>query len=198
MADQDPLSHKAQTSAQVKIELRFQSEFCSVSGSPLCFLQVRLKSTESSRISLNRARPVIEFLDAKDDNIPSGLPLLSFSDAADSANESIFSYHLDICYERDRAMQLQAADCKTEPEDFISLPREGYTFTHCINLPWSYIFTYHQISKIYSQRSYRLSTGLYGERKLQGAWYPKPEMKDVQAVNLELGPSSQTMIRLIE
>lgn len=70
MADQDPLSHKAQTSAQVKIELRFQSEFCSVSGSPLCFLQVRLKSTESSRISLNRTRPVIEFLDAKDDNIP--------------------------------------------------------------------------------------------------------------------------------
>lgn len=200
MASQDPTSYKdhaQQTSAHVKIELRFQSKFCSVSGSPLCFLKIRLKSTEASRISLNRARPIIEFLEDKDDNAPSGLPLLSFSDAADKANEPIFSYHLDICHERGREKQLLAADCKMKAEDFISLSGEGYTFTHCINMPWGYIFAYHQISKIYVQRCYRLSTGLYGERKTQGAWYAKQEVKDVQAVCLELDPSSQTMIRLI-
>ncbi|KAK5047683.1 hypothetical protein LTR84_006348 [Exophiala bonariae] len=70
------------TSTKVNIKLRFLSEYCSISGNPLCFLHFTLKAAEDARISVNRRRPIVEFLEVKDDHVPGGLPLLSFYDAA--------------------------------------------------------------------------------------------------------------------
>lgn len=187
-------------SAKVNVELRFQSEYCSVSKNPSCFLQITLRFTGSARISLNRARPIIEFLEAKDDDAPGGLPLLSLYDAAESTGPPVFSYQLDLCYEQDRERQLQKDSHRTKPEDFIVLSSEAYTFSHCVNLPWSYIFTYHQISKIRVQGCYKLGAGLLGDKKAQGIWYPdKNEAQDeVRAVHLELDQSSKAVIRLVD
>jgi hypothetical protein len=126
-------AEKCPTNSPVNIELRFQSEYCSASGSPLCFLQATIKATGSQKVSLNRARPIIEFLEAKDGNAPGGLPLLSFSAADDNTNEPIFSYQLDVCFQDDREKQLQTSVDDIKAADFIPLSEQGYTFTHCVN-----------------------------------------------------------------
>lgn len=186
------------TLSQVNIELRFQSEQCSVSGSPLCFLQATIKASGSHKVSLNRGRPIIEFLEAKDDNAPSGLPLLSFSAADDSTAQPIFSYQLDICYQDDREKQLQTSVDDVKAGDFIVLSEQGYNFTHCMNHSWGYIFTYYQISKLFINRNYRLDVGLQSNVQDRGVWYPKNQTPEVKSVHLELDPSSRNIIRLIE
>lgn len=183
--------------SKINIELRLQSEYCSVSGVPLCFLQATIKSTGSQKVSLNRARPIIEFLEAKDDNASSGLPLLSLFDAADNTKQPIFSYQLDVCYQNDRERQLESSAEGIKSDDFILLSEQGYTFTHCINQPWSFITTYHQISKIFTNRNYKLRIGGHSEVQDPGVWYPKVQTTEIIPVHLELDPSSHTIIRLV-
>ena len=184
-------------SSHVEIELRFQSERCAVSGNPLCFLQITLRSIGNRWVSLNRMRPIIDFADAKDGEAPTGLPLLSFCHANDKSNNPIFSYQLDLCYQEDReALMDKSNDVK--PDDCIILSTQGYTFTHCINHPWDYIFTYDQISKLRVNKRYKVCVGLYSKAEGQSFWYRRPQEVEVEHVPLFLDPVSNNVVELVE
>jgi len=182
--DDNPAAHTESAhlpDAVVNMELRFQSEYCSVSGGPLCFLQATVRATGSRQVSLNRARPIIEFLEATDHNAPSGLPRLSFFDTTEGTKQPIFSYQLDVCHQEDRERQLESSEEGIKSGDFIPLSEKGYTFTHCINQPWGFLITYYLISKVSPNQKYRLGIGSHSEVSDPGGWYPRTENRRYQA-----------------